>query len=119
MDYPRGRVLGGSSSLNGMIYMRGQSANYDDWRKAGNVGWGWDDVLPFFIKSEDHFNGASEYHGVGGGLRVEPQRLHWDLLDAFRDAAEQCRIPKIDDFTGDRRRGGGEAYDGDRRWNDR
>jgi len=99
MDYPRGRVLGGSSSLNGMIYMRGQSANYDDWRQAGNVGWGWDDVLPYFIKSEDHFAGASKFHGAGGELRVEQQRLHWDLLDAFRDAAEQYGISKIDDFN--------------------
>jgi len=57
INYPRGRVLGGSSSINGMIYMRGQSANYDGWRQAGNVGWGWDDVLPYFIKSEDHFAG--------------------------------------------------------------
>jgi choline dehydrogenase-like flavoprotein len=99
MDYPRGRVLGGSSSLNGMIYMRGQSANYDDWRQAGNVGWGWDDVLPYFIKSEDHFAGSSEFHGAGGDLRVEQQRLHWDLLDAVRDAAEQYGIRKIDDFN--------------------
>ncbi|MBV8488316.1 MAG: GMC family oxidoreductase N-terminal domain-containing protein, partial [Planctomycetaceae bacterium] len=99
MNYPRGRVLGGSSSLNGMIYMRGQSANYDDWRQAGNVGWGWDDVLPYFIKSEDHFAGANEFHGAGGGLHVDQQRLHWDLLDAFRDAAEQYGIPKIDDFN--------------------
>jgi len=99
MNYPRGRVLGGSSSLNGMIYMRGQSANYDDWRQAGNVGWGWDDVLPYFIKSEDHFAGSNEFHGAGGGLRVEQQRLHWDLLDGFRDAAEQYGIPKVDDFN--------------------
>jgi choline dehydrogenase len=99
INYPRGRVLGGSSSLNGMIYMRGQSANYDDWRQAGNVGWGWDDVLPYFIKSEDHFAGSNEFHGAGGGLRVERQRLHWDLLDGFRDATEQCGIPKVDDFN--------------------
>jgi choline dehydrogenase len=99
IEYPRGRVLGGSSSLNGMIYMRGQSANYDDWRRAGNVGWGWDDVLPYFIKSEDHFAGSNEFHGAGGGLRIEQQRLHWDLLDGFRDAAEQYGIPKVDDFN--------------------
>ncbi|MBV8472565.1 MAG: GMC family oxidoreductase, partial [Hyphomicrobiales bacterium] len=99
MNYPRGRVLGGSSSLNGMIYMRGQRANYDDWRQAGNVGWGWDDVLPHFIRCEDHFAGASEFHGAGGGLRVERQRLHWDLLVAFRDAAEQYGIAKVEDFN--------------------
>ena len=99
INYPRGRVLGGSSSINGMIYMRGQSANYDGWRQAGNVGWGWDDVLPYFIKSEDHFAGSSEFHGTGSELRVEQQRLHWDLLDGFRDAAEQYGIPKVDDFN--------------------
>lgn len=91
INYPRGRVLGGSSSLNGMIYKRGQSAN--SWRQAGNVGWGWDDVvLPYFCKSEDHFAGPREFHGAGGALRVEGQRLHWDLLDAFRDATEQYGI---------------------------
>jgi len=102
MNYPRGKVIGGSSSINGMIYMRGQAADYDRWRQAGNVGWGWEDVLPYFLKCEDHFAGASEFHGAGGELRVETQRLRWDLLDAFRDAAEQAGIAKIDDFnTGD------------------
>jgi choline dehydrogenase len=99
INYPRGRVIGGSSSINGMIYMRGQSADYDSWRQAGNIGWGWSDVLPYFIKSEDHFGGVSDFHGAGGELRVERQRLRWDLLDAFRDAADQCGIPKIDDFN--------------------
>jgi len=95
-------VLGGSSAINGMIYMRGQSADYDGWRQAGHVGWGWDDVLPWFLKSEDHFGGATPFHGTGGALRVEKQRLRWDLLDAFRDAAEQAGIPKTPDFnTGD------------------
>ncbi len=97
--YPRGRVLGGSSSINGMIYMRGQSANYDGWRQAGNVGWGWDDVLPYFMKSEDHFAGASDFHGADGELRIEQQRLHWELLEGFRDAAEEYGIPKIEDFN--------------------
>src|SRR5262249_32441442 len=72
---------------------------YDSWRQAGNVGWGWEDVLPYFIKSEDHFAGLSEFHGAGGELRVEEQRLQWDLLDAFRNAAEQYGISKIDDFN--------------------
>ena len=108
INYPRGRVIGGSSSINGMIYMRGQSADYDAWRQAGNLGWGWSDVLPYFIKSEDHFGGASEFHGAGGELRVERQRLRWDLLDAFRDAADQCGIPKIDDFN--RGDNNGSAY---------
>jgi choline dehydrogenase-like flavoprotein len=102
MNYPRGRVLGGCSSINGMIYMRGQAADYDGWRQAGNPGWGWDDVLPWFRKSEDHYEGATPFHGAGGELRVDRQRLHWSLLDAFQDAAEQAGIPKTADFnTGD------------------
>jgi choline dehydrogenase len=102
LNYPRGRLLGGSSSINGMIYMRGQAADYDHWRQLGAVGWGWDDVLPLFRRSEDHFGGESELHGQGGPLKVARQRLHWPILDAFRDAAEQCGIPKTDDFnTGD------------------
>jgi choline dehydrogenase-like flavoprotein len=92
-------VLGGSSSINGMIYMRGQAADYDGWRQAGNVGWGWDDVLPWFLKSEDHHGGAAEGHGKGGELRVEKQRLRWDVLDAFGEAAAQAGIPKIQDFN--------------------
>ncbi len=102
LNYPRGRVLGGSSAINGMIYMRGQSADYDGWRQAGHVGWGWDDVLPWFLKSEDHYAGSTPFHASGGELRVETQRLRWDLLDAFRDAAEQAGIPRTTDFnTGD------------------
>ncbi len=97
--YPRGRVLGGCSSINGMIYMRGQAADYDGWRQAGHIGWGWDDLLPFFVRAEDHVDGANEWHGDTGEQRVERQRLHWDLLDAFRDAAAQAGIAKIDDFN--------------------
>lgn len=97
--YPRGKVLGGCSSINGMIYMRGQSADYDGWRQAGCTGWGWDDVLPYFIRAEDHVDGANDRHGAGGEQRVEQQRLHWALLDAFRDAAAQYGIPKIEDFN--------------------
>ena len=97
--YPRGRVLGGCSSINGMIYMRGQAADYDGWRQAGNVGWGWDDVLPLFIKAEDHVDGPSAMHGAGGEQRVERQRLRWPLLDAFREAAAQYGIPKTADFN--------------------
>jgi choline dehydrogenase-like flavoprotein len=100
--YPRGRVLGGSSSINGMIYMRGQAADYDGWRQIGCTGWAWNDVLPYFLRSEDHWEGETPYHGAGGELRVEKQRLRWALLDAFRDAAEQAGIPRIADFnTGD------------------
>lgn len=97
--YPRGRVLGGSSSINGMLYLRGQSADYDGWRQMGCTGWGWDDVLPLFRKSEDYVDGASEYHGSGGPLRVENQRLRWDILDDFARAAESVGIPATDDFN--------------------
>ena len=100
--YPRGRVLGGCSSINGMLYLRGQAADYDHWRQLGNPGWGWDDVLPYFRKSEDYVEGPSELHGAGGEWRVENQRLHWDILDDWKAAAVQAGIPAVDDFnTGD------------------
>jgi choline dehydrogenase len=99
LNYTRGRLLGGSSSINGMIYMRGQAADYDRWRQMGLAGWGWDEVLPYFLKSEDHHGGADPMHGAGGPLRVERQRLHWPILDAFRDAAAECGIPRTDDFN--------------------
>ncbi|AZR92436.1 choline dehydrogenase [Bordetella trematum] len=107
LGYPRGRVLGGSSSINGMIYMRGQRADYDGWAALGNCGWGWEDVLPHFKVCEDHHGGASEFHGAGGEWRVERQRLSWELLDAFRMAAAQAGIPPIDDFN----RGNNEGCD--------
>ncbi len=97
LGYPRGKVLGGCSSINGMIYMRGQSADYDGWRQMGNEGWSWDDVLPYFLKSEDHETRNDDLHNQGGELRVEHQRLHWDILDAVRDAAEEMDIPRTDD----------------------
>ncbi|MBY0508737.1 MAG: GMC family oxidoreductase N-terminal domain-containing protein [Rhodospirillaceae bacterium] len=99
LNYPRGRVLGGCSSINGMIYVRGQKRDYDQWRQLGNPGWGSDDVLPYFRKSEDFAGGAVGEHGVGGELRVEGQRLHWPLLDAIRDAADAAGIVKRDDMT--------------------
>jgi choline dehydrogenase-like flavoprotein len=99
LKYPRGRVLGGCSSINGMIYMRGQARDYDHWRQLGLNGWGWDDVLPLFKQAEDHFDGASPFHGEGGEIRVEKQRLRWDILDAFQDAAEQWGLPRTDDFN--------------------
>ena len=99
--YPRGKVLGGSSSINGMIYMRGQSGDYDRWAElTGDPSWAWDQVLPLFMKSEHHHGGASATHGSGGEWRVEKQRLSWGILDAFRDAADQVGIRKIDDFNG-------------------
>ena len=77
LNYPRGRVLGGSSSINGMIYMRGQAADYDHWRQLGNAGWSWEEVLPYFKRSEDHYQGEDEHHGAGGEWRVAQQRLSW------------------------------------------
>lgn len=102
LGYPRGRVLGGSSSINGMIYMRGQAADYERWVELGNPGWGWADVLPLFLRSESHFGGASAFHNDAGEWRVERQRLSWEILDAFRRAAAECGIAPVDDFnTGD------------------
>ncbi|QJD99984.1 choline dehydrogenase [Massilia forsythiae] len=99
--YPRGKVLGGSSSINGMIYMRGQAADYDRWAAAcGDDSWRWEHVLPLFKRSEDHYRGASALHGSGGEWRVERQRLSWEILDAFRIAAEQTGIPAVEDFNG-------------------
>ncbi|MEO0682123.1 MAG: GMC family oxidoreductase N-terminal domain-containing protein [Pseudomonadota bacterium] len=98
IGYPRGRVLGGCSSINGMLYLRGQAADYDGWRQMGCDGWGWDDVLPWFLKSEDHHDGG-DGHARGGEWRVEKQRLRWDILDAFADAAEAAGLPRSEDFN--------------------
>ena len=101
LNYPRGKVVGGSSAINGMIYMLGQSADYDNWRQLGLPGWSWDDVRPFFRKHVDHFIAGDE-HGQGGEWRVEEQRLSWEILEAFRQAAVQYGIPAVSDFnTGD------------------
>lgn len=99
IGYARGKVLGGSSSINAMIYMRGQRSDYDHWAQLGNRGWSWDDVLPVFKASEDYQHGADEFHGSGGELRVEERRVNWEILDAWRDAAAQTGIPKIDEFN--------------------
>lgn len=102
LNYPRGKVVGGCSAINAMIYMRGQAADYDHWRQLGLKGWGWDDVKPIFRKQLDHFLGESEHHGVGGEWRVEYPRLRWDITDAFQEAAAEYGIPKVKDFnTGD------------------
>jgi choline dehydrogenase-like flavoprotein len=102
LAYPRGKVIGGSSAINAMISMRGQAADYDHWRQLGLNGWGYDDVLPAFKKLEDHFLGASEHHGAGGGWRIEEPRLSWKVLDAVGDAAAEMGIRKTADFnTGD------------------
>jgi choline dehydrogenase len=99
IGYARGKVLGGCSSINAMIYMRGQKSDYDHWAALGNRGWSWDDVLPVFKRSEDYQHGADELHGAGGELRVEERRVNWEILDAWRDAAEECGIPKITEFN--------------------
>ncbi len=101
LNYPRGKVLGGSSAINAMIYMRGQAADYDGWRQQGLTGWSWEDVLPYFLKHEDHVDGG-EHHRQGGEWRIEHPRMRWKVLDAFADAAESAGIPKVGDFnTGD------------------
>ena len=97
--YPRGRVLGGCSAINAMIYMRGQREDYDGWKAQGLAGWGWDDVLPFFKKHEDHFRPDGDFHVAGGEWRIEPPRVSWDLLDRFIEAAEQAGIPRTEDFN--------------------
>ena len=100
--YPRGKTLGGSSSINGLLYIRGQSKDYDVWRQMGNSGWGWEDVLPYFIRAENQERGKDEYHGVGGPLSVSDQRIQLPLLNEFQNAAEEFGIPKTKDFnTGD------------------
>lgn len=100
--YPRGKVIGGCSAINAMIYMRGQAADYDGWRQLGLEGWGWDDVLPFFLKQEGHAAPPNALHRGDGEWRVDYPRMRWDILDRFQDAAEQAGITKIEDFnTGD------------------
>jgi len=100
IDYPRGKVLGGCSSINGMIYMRGQARDYDHWAQLGNPGWGWDDVLPYFLKSEDNLAlEPSDLHARGGEWRIEKPRISWEILDAFMDAAAEAGLPKVDDFN--------------------
>ncbi|WP_171126956.1 MULTISPECIES: GMC family oxidoreductase [unclassified Ruegeria] len=97
--YPRGKVLGGCTSVNGMIYMRGQAEDYDHWRQLGNAGWGWDDVLPYFLKSEDHHAGDSEMHRSGGEWKVSKQRLEWDILKAVQEGAKEFGIQPRADFN--------------------
>jgi len=103
LNYPRGRVLGGCSSINGMIYMRGQARDYDLWRQMGNPGWAWDDVLPYFKMHEDQWalepSAFEGLHERGGEWRIEKPRISWEILDAFREAAHQAGIPKIEDFN--------------------
>lgn len=108
--WPRGKVLGGSSSINAMVYIRGQSGDFDDWRDAGNPGWGWDDVLPYFKKSEDHVWGASAYHGAGGELAVSDfaDQVH-PLCDTFVETGKALGWRHTRDFNG-------EAFEGVGLW---
>ncbi|MGZ5686044.1 MAG: GMC family oxidoreductase [Usitatibacter sp.] len=99
LGYARGKVLGGCSSINAMVYMRGQRSDYDHWAELGNRGWGWSDVLPAFKQAERYFGGANEHHGGEGELCVEKPRVKWEILDAWRDAAEQYGIPKVEEFN--------------------
>ena len=103
IGYPRGKVMGGCSSINGMIYMRGQRGDYDGWAAAGNSGWSWDECMPYFVRHEDYHKldggGADPLHGHGGEWRVERPRVRWDLLDAFQRAAAEVGIPASDDFN--------------------
>jgi choline dehydrogenase len=104
---PRGKVLGGSSSINGLLYVRGQHEDYDRWRQHGNLGWGYDDVLPYFKKAEDQTRGGNDFHGAGGPLPVSDWRHADPLSEAFVDAAVQAGIPRNDDFNGARQEGAG------------
>ncbi len=100
--YPRGKTLGGSSSINGLLWIRGQSNDYDNWRQMGNSGWGWNDVLPYFLKSENNELGKSKFHNDSGPIMVSNKRINLKMLDEFQNAAEECGIPKTNDFnTGD------------------
>jgi choline dehydrogenase len=100
LRYPRGKTLGGCSSINGMIYMRGQSRDYDGWaRSIGDDTWRWQNVLPAFKQHEDYYLGADAFHGAGGEWRIEKQRLRWDILDAFAEAAVEAGIPRSEDFN--------------------
>src|SRR5690349_21007669 len=100
INYPRGRVLGGSSSINAMLYLRGQARDYDEWAQVtGDSSWSWQNVLPVFMKSEDHWRGADEKHGEGGELRIERPKLTWEILESFANAAVESGIPKTEDFN--------------------
>jgi choline dehydrogenase len=105
--WPRGKTLGGSSSINGLIYIRGQREDYDNWRAQGNPGWGYDDVLPYFIRSESNQRGASDFHGGTGPLRVSDIGAQHELIEAFIAGAAQNKVPRSEDFNGARQEGAG------------
>jgi choline dehydrogenase len=107
LEWPRGKTLGGSSSINGLLYIRGQAQDFDHWRQLGNVGWSYADVLPYFKRAEDQENGADEYHGVGGPLAVSNIRVNRKICDALIDAAEEIGVPRNDDVNGANPEGAG------------
>ena len=100
IHYARGRVLGGCSSINAMIYMRGQKEDWDHWASLGNRGWAWDEVLPVFKSLEDYEHGETDGYGAGGEVRVEDPRVRWEIIDAWRAAAAECGIPSVKVFNG-------------------
>ncbi len=107
IQWPRGRVLGGSSSINGLLYIRGQAEDYDHWRQLGNSGWSFEEVLPYFRRSEDQRRGADEFHGTGGPLSVEDIRIRREICDAYIKGAVEIGVPETDDFNGANQEGAG------------
>jgi choline dehydrogenase len=107
IDWPRGKVLGGSSAINGLLYIRGQPRDYDHWRQLGNSGWAYEDVLAYFMRSEDQERGADAFHGAGGPLGVSDMRIRRNVCDAFIAACGELGIPPNDDFNGARQEGAG------------
>jgi len=107
LDWPRGKTLGGSSSINGLLYVRGQREDYDRWAQMGNPGWSWDDVLPLFKRSESHENGESDLHGGAGGLAVSLIRAKSEIAEAFIDAAVEMGVPRTNDYNGPEQEGAG------------
>jgi choline dehydrogenase len=119
LRHPRGKVMGGSTAINGMVAIRGHAADYDAWRARGLTGWGWDDVLPYFRRSEDHLFGDTPLHGSGGAWAVQGARMHWPVLDDLQAAAVASGLPLREDFNAGEHEGGGPIHvnqrDG-RRW---
>jgi choline dehydrogenase len=107
INWPRGKVLGGSSSINGLVYIRGQQEDFHHWRQLGNPGWGWDDVLPYFVKAEDQERGPDAFHGAGGPLSVSDSKHEHELCEAYIQACDELGIPRNADFNGASQEGAG------------
>jgi choline dehydrogenase len=107
LDWPRGKTVGGSSSINGLLYVRGQKQDYDSWAQMGNRGWSWDDVLPLFRRSERHEDGETEIHGGEGGLSVSRIRAKSEIAEAFIEAAVEMGVPRTDEYNGESQEGAG------------